>query len=111
MRRVRIGTDTLSVLEIDPDDRAPTRFRMRISGPTIGEAFQCDDIRGPQCGDCDELEALEVALAFLSAAAEAARYPGSDNADMFPPRVMQWADDMASELEYASFSPRFRQFR
>jgi hypothetical protein len=109
MRRIRIGCDTVSVYEIDPDMHSQ-RFGVRFSGPSFPLPLIESGLRGPQTRTIDESEALKVAIDFLGAAAESMRHPDSDNRDLFSEAVMRWADDNSTSIECASLAPRFSRF-
>lgn len=97
------GTVLVDFLRVNNEGRAV--FRWTVSIPA--GKFSGDDLRSG-CGvNMAERDGMESLLSFLSAAAEAYSYSmrtgrESDNADLFPPEVMEWCYQNSSELEYAS---------
>lgn len=76
------------------------RYHYFIDGP--GMEYENNDLKSG-VGGGSLLDGLKSLLSFLSAAADAVRYElsgrESDNSDLFPEPVMQWAYGHQSELE------------
>lgn len=103
---LRIGDATLhltSIGEWGDDGREEACFELEIDG--VGH---CDVVRsGVGTGFKSAVQAFHSYIGFLSAAAEAVQYGRrhgykSDNADIFPPAVMQWADENYNEIGVAT---------
>ncbi len=81
-----------------PRREGRTRYRWTIDLPN-GESFSKDDLQsGCQGGNLQE--GFESLLSFLDAAGESYNYRGPDgeNADLFPPAVVQWAADNSDQI-------------
>lgn len=78
------------------------RVRFHLDTPEF--EYTGDTLRCGALGWESHVEVFETMLSFMEAGAEATRYPGSDNADMFPSHVMQWLGDNASDVSEARTS-------
>ena len=101
---LRINDATLSLLGTDVRQSADSATL--ILGPRVGATlvldfadgteYECSDLQSGCGGFGSVVDIFETFLSFLSAAAEARRFTErtgitSDNDDMFPESVMQWA--------------------
>ena len=99
---VRVGGGWITVGYAKRDGRdGRTRYRWEIIFPDGSDASDDDLQSGCQGGDL--MGGLESLLSFLGAAAEAYRYQmgtgrESDNADLFPAHVVEWAYQHDSEI-------------
>lgn len=96
----RVGNSTLSIEYggISADGRQ--EYTVHIDTPDWEYTF--DDLRSGVGGGSLQ-SGLESALSFFGAAAEAYNRPQSDNANIFPAHVMEWAylnSDEINMLEY-----------
>ncbi len=111
---LRIGDATLSLLGTDvvASDGPGVRILGARIGATLvldfadGTEYECSDLSSGCGGFASVVDIFESFLSFLSAAAEARRFTErtgreSDNGDMFPPHVMQWASDNMYAIEEA----------
>lgn len=102
MPAVKVGNSTISV-ELSDYRNGRSAFTMYIDFAD-GSTFECDDLSSPR----ESLqEALSSYLSFLSASADAYRYQistgrSSDNIDLFPPHVTEWAYQNSDELSMLS---------
>lgn len=97
---IRVGDSWVTIsYSCRPGREGRTRYRVSVIGGGIDHT---DHDLQSGCGGGSLAEGLRSALSFLSAAAEAARYPGSDNANLYPPDVTAWASEHSGELETAS---------
>lgn len=95
---LRIGDATLTLrLPLFPAECGRWGAAMIFEAPGI--AFTDQTLRSGLSGFRSLVDPFSTFLSFLDAAAEA-REDG-DNADLFPPAVMQWARDNASEISAA----------
>lgn len=87
--------------DYSPEDRA-YRQRYACSIVTADWRYDGNDIRSGCGADVDENDAAETLFAFLSAAAEAYRYEmnggTSENIDLFPAHVTEWAYQNEDEI-------------
>lgn len=91
---------TLSI-EFSPEPPSdPGRVRYRVYLDTPEFEYEDDSLQS-WCGGGTLRDGVESYLSFLSAAAEAMSYPDSDNRDLFPKHIMQWAADHESDIESA----------
>jgi hypothetical protein len=94
--------------EYSPDDSA---YRQAYNYSIVTDVWRYDgnDIRSGCGAAVDESEAARTLFAFLSAAAEAVDYEmrggTSENSDLFPPHVTQWAYLNSDEIEMLSLEP------
>ncbi len=75
-----------------------------ISLPNKGPIYRAADLRVIE-RDTDEemlIDGMRALLSFLSACGEAQSYPGSENADLFPPVIAQWAAENSDEIIVAA---------
>ncbi len=94
---VKIGDAYVSIRYADRDGRnGRTRYRWEIVLPD-GREFSGDDLQSG-CQGGDLRGGLESLLCFLGAFAEAQRYPGSENVDLFPTELADWAQANADEF-------------
>lgn len=94
MPAVTVGGAWLSI-EPGPRNReGRTQYDIWIDLPDGGE-YHVTDLRSG-CGGGDVREGMLSLLSFLYAAAES--YPDGENADLFPPAVVAWADSCADDL-------------
>jgi hypothetical protein len=111
---LEIGDATLSLIGTDvkaSDEPGALILGQRIGATLVldfadGTEYECSDLQSGCGGFGSVVDIFESFLSFLSAAAEARAFTQrtgitSDNDDMFPPNVMQWAADNASEIEGA----------
>jgi hypothetical protein len=95
---LRIGDMTLTLrLPLFPAERGRWGATMILEGPGIHLTDQT--LRSGLSGFRSLVDPFNTYLSYLDAAAEARE--GSDNADLFPPSVMQWARDNASAIAEA----------
>ena len=102
MEQVRIGTDLVSV-----DHMYGHTFRWSIDFAD-GTEHSGDDLRCGAMG-ADECEMLGTLLSFLEAAGESYGYTVrtgrvSDNSDLFPPSIMEWAYVNSDEISMARYA-------
>jgi len=92
----KIGDSFISIDYSPREGReSRTRYKYFIDAPDF--EFEEDELQsGCQGGGLQE--GLESLLSFLDAASEASYYPDSDNADLFPPHVMAWAQNHHDEI-------------
>ena len=97
---LRIGDGWLTLLTVKPDNDGRERATFALDTPEFEHIDS--ELRSGVGGFRSLVEAFEVYLCFMEAAADAYRYgPGSDNYDIFPEHVMQWAAERADELAMA----------
>lgn len=109
---LRIGDATLSL--VGTDVRQSTEPGALILGQRIGATlvldfadgteYECSDLQSGCGGFGSVVDIFETFLSFLSAAAEARAFTQrtgikSDNDDVFPEAVMQWAADNQFDIE------------
>jgi len=104
--KLTIGGVEITVVAGDCDREGRTVFTYTLKGAGIDH--EASDLKSG-CGsrgrkDRDGMESL---LSFLGAAAEAYGYHlrmggGSDNGDLFPPEVMEWAYQHDNEISMAA---------
>ena len=102
MEQIHIGTDLVSVQQI-----CGHHFRWSIDFAD-GTEHSGDDLRCGAMG-ADECEMLGTLLARLGAAGESYGYTVrtgrvSDNSDLFPPSIMEWAYVNSDELSMARYA-------
>jgi hypothetical protein len=109
MAAVRVG-DSGATIHIEPTDRDDDgrmvwRYVIEDSG-----GYVLDDATGIRSGAGDPLDSrktMATLLSFLGAAADSYRHTmtggRSDNANMFPPEVMEWAYEHGEELTELAF--------
>jgi hypothetical protein len=104
MAAIRVG-DHGATIHVEPVGHTPDgRIAWRyIVEDNAGQVL--DDATDLHSGIGDQIDSrrtLATLLSFLSAAAESYRHtmtgPSSDNADMFPPDLMEWAYEHDDEL-------------
>ena len=106
MAALKIGDDDVLHIEAigrSGEGRVQYRYIIEHDGTVLHEA---DDISSGVGAEPDYREAMSTLLSFLTAAAEAYRYGmggdrQSENRDLFPEPVMEWAYQMDSELQCA----------
>jgi hypothetical protein len=92
---LRIGDATLNLrLPLFPAERGRWGAAMIFEAP--GLQFTDQTLRSGIRGFRSYVDPFSSYLAFLDAASEARE--GSDNSDLFPPPLMQWARDNASAI-------------
>jgi len=98
---IQVGNGFISIeYSKRPGDSGRTRFQYHID--LNGSEYSADDIQsGCQGGDLQS--GLSSLLSFLAAAAEACYYEQStgresENADLFPSDIVQWASENSDEL-------------
>jgi len=102
MPAVKVGDATISV-ELSGYHGGRSVFTMYLDFAD-GTTFECSDLTSPR----ESLqEALASYLSFLSASAEAYSYQmstgrSSENIDLFPPHVTEWAYQNSDELSILS---------
>lgn len=111
---LKVGDATLSL--VGTDVRSSTEPGTSILGARVGATLVLDFADGTEyicsglssgCGGFGSaVDIFESFLSFLGAAAEARRFTErtgieSDNGDMFPPAIMQWASDNLPAIECA----------
>lgn len=82
---LKIGDATLTLLEVIHGGRDRAVFEIRT---TTGIDYTDRQLLSGYGGFRSTVEIFETFLAFLDAASEAG--PDSDNADLFPPHIMEW---------------------
>ena len=94
---VRVGGGTISITYSDREgEGGRTRYRWFVDLDN-GSEFTGDDLQsGCQGGSLQE--GLVSLLSFLGAFAEAQRYPDSENADLFPSGLAEWATANSDEI-------------
>lgn len=93
---VKIGSATITLTKTEPAEEGRTRCTFVIED---GDWSYTDSEMKTGAGRWSPGSAIETFLSFLEAAAEAYRYgPASDNYDMFPEPVMQWAYGNGDEI-------------
>lgn len=101
MAGVRVGTDTISIgYAKRPGDEGRTRYEFWIDGDRSG--YHSDDLQSSCCGGGIR-EGMESLLSFLVASGESYAYQTrtgspSDNDDLFPAAVAEWAYQNSDEL-------------
>ena len=102
---LKIGDATLSLIACLPgrERRAAARLILNFAD---GTEYDDESMQSGQGGFGSIVAIFESYLGFMSAAAEAIGYQRrtgqeSENADLFPPEVMSWIDDHASDIESA----------
>lgn len=104
---VKVGGATISLEPIGrtSDNRPRWRYFIDINPPFPGYAggYLADDLYGDVGGLHDTQDAMAALLSFLGAAAEAYAYQistgrESDNADLFPACIEEWATQYSDEL-------------
>ena len=103
--KIQVGDGAVSVERVRLNHEGRAVFRWTITTPA-GE-FTGEDLRSGVGCNMENRDGMESLLGFLMAAAEAYRYSmvtgrESDNADLFPAPVMEWAYQNDSELQYAA---------
>lgn len=94
---LKIGEATLTLLETEITDDNRDRAVFELQTPTFTHTDK--ELRSGIGGFPSAVEAFESYLSFLEAAAES--YPDGENADLFPPHVVQWACENADEIGMA----------
>lgn len=108
MAGIDVGNGTLSIeygKETGPYGRHNYNYAIDVDPPLNNHpyGYENNDLSG--IGNLQD--GLTSLLAFLSAAAEAYRYTmtgrTSENEDLFPPELMEWAYENQGEIEAALF--------
>lgn len=100
---IKIVNATISIEDINVDDQGKKVYKFYID-ILNQKAYESSDLRGSVCGNESGhpiQEVMESLLNFLSASAEAYSYPDSDNRDLFPEYIMEWAYQNKEEIEIA----------
>lgn len=98
---VKVGEETLSIdFAGDGGDRR-VRYRVYVDFAD-GTEFVDESLRSGVGGGTLR-DGMSSYLAFLGAAAESYRSGTGENADLFPPRVVEWAHQHDSEIEMVRF--------
>ena len=102
MAAIRVGHSTtihITPVRRDPDDRVIWRYIIEDDHQVLDDAT---DLRSGTGDPTDPRKAMVTLLGFLGAAAEAYRHTmtgqGSENADLFPPDLTEWAYEHDDEL-------------
>ncbi len=111
---LKVGDATLSLIGTDvrlSSDPGALILGARIGATLVldladGTEYECSDLASGCGGFGSVVDIFETFLSFLGAAAESRRFTErtgieSDNADLFPPNIMQWASDNATAIESA----------
>jgi hypothetical protein len=98
---LKIGEAILSLESIEPGARDTANFILDLPD---GSEYRDGNLHSGAGGFHSTVDAFDTFLAFLNAAGEAIRYQEqtgrkSDNADLYPPNVMQWCADHVSDIE------------
>jgi hypothetical protein len=93
MAGLHLGGAFISIEPDAPADRGRVAFRYAID--LDGQSYEAADLTAVRP---DLQQALASLLNFLYAAGEAHRSPGSDNRDLFPEWVAEWARLNMDEL-------------
>jgi hypothetical protein len=98
MPGVKIGDAEISIEYADVCSDGRDRYRVYIDAPGIEYVDQ--EIRSGFCGGSLQ-SGLSSLMSFLGAAAESFNHKGSEgeNADLFPPHIVEWACQNSSEIE------------
>ena len=91
---VKIGDSFISIELAGETCEGRTRYRYHIDTPDFEHTSS--DLKSG-CGGGDLVQGMSSLLSFLGAAAEAYNRPDSDNADLFPPNVTEWAYQHSDE--------------
>lgn len=102
---VKVGKDTLSIEPTARECAGRIVWRMIIDFADGTESFECTDLSTFRH---DRQDALASCLSFLSACGEGYCYQlttgrKSENADLFPPHIAEWAYRNNDELSMLSF--------
>ena len=97
-----------SEINIEPtrrDKEGRVVWRVVIVNDDGQEIYDAAELRSGVGSDVDARDMMRSLLGFLTAAAEAYRspYPDSENRDLFPETVMEWAYHYDSELQMLEF--------
>lgn len=99
---VPIGDAAISIEYSDrPGDQGRTRYMYHIDRPNYTHSN--DDLQSGSGGGTLQ-SGLSSLMSFLAAFAETYRYPNSENADLFPAELHEWAylnDDKFSLIQEA----------
>lgn len=98
MAGIKIGDGTISIDYAGSTVDGRTIYRYYIDLPDY--SFEDIDLKSG-CGGGSLQGGLESLLFFLSAAAEACNYPDSENKDLFPAQITEWAYNYSNEISYA----------
>lgn len=93
---IKVGDATISIETVRLRRDGRYQYRYFIDTPEF-EYVEADI----QTHKHDLKEALSTLLSFLGAAAEAYNRPNSDNKDLFPSNVMEWAHQNSDEISMA----------
>jgi hypothetical protein len=95
---LQVGDTTIQLEYDGSTNDGRTRYQWTIDLPDGSEHIGRDLKSG--CGGGDLQSGFESLVAFLGAAAESWRYKGekSENADLFPQPVVEWAAQNSDEL-------------
>lgn len=101
MAAIKIGDHSVCHIEAAGpagyEDRITYKWLIEHEGVVLGEAADITCV-----GDVDYRQAMSTLLTFLEAAAEAVAYgPDSDNIDLFPETVMEWAAENDTDIQVA----------
>jgi hypothetical protein len=102
MAGIDVGDGTLSIEYGKHTDRHGRHtYSYAIDIPALPDGYESSDLSG--MGNLQD--GLKSLLAFLAAAAEAYRWNlrggDSENSDLFPPEIMEWAYQNADEISMA----------
>ena len=105
MHSININDTTITIENNGTAFDGRDRFLYKITTP--GWEYVANDIHSG-CNGCSEQEAMDTLLSFLGAAAAAVSYGmfsgrASNNADLFPDHVMEWAYMNSDEISVAQF--------
>lgn len=90
---IQAGDVTISIsYSRRPGRDGRTRYQYFIDGPG-GLEYSADDLQSGACGG-NLAKGMESLLSFLSAFLEAQRYPESENRELFPAWVADYATDV-----------------
>lgn len=94
MPAVKIGDATISIEYLSITSENRTRYRYHIDMPDA-KSFTGSDLKSGVGGGSLQ-EGMCSLLSFLDACAES--YPDGDNADLFPKRIAEWAQQNSDEI-------------
>lgn len=86
----------------DRYDGERVQYKWEVTDENLNVLGEGDDLRSGSGEDVNYPKMLAALCGFLAACGEAQRYPDSDNRDLFPPAVAEWAEANQDGLSMAS---------